>query len=480
MSKLIIADRFDTYEHTPKKAVKSIRAKYDAAQTNTDNSNHWNLADSLSPDAGLTPQIRSVLRKRSRYEIANNTYAAGMVRTLANDTIGTGPGLQCFSGDKEADKEIEMRFDEWCRNRGIYQKLHLMRMAKAGDGEAIGVMFFNLASLYPVKLDLRLYESEQLAAMPGNTSNLSDGIVFDDFGNPVGYNFFKNHPGSGSSDKTMETIAASEVIHVFHQIRPGQTRGLPEITAALPLYAQLRRFTLAVLAAAETAADLAAIIRSTSGAQDPEEIEALETIDIVQRQLLTLPKGWDISQLKAEQPATTYDMFKQNIIREIARCLNMPYNVAAGDSSNYNYSSGRLDHKTYFKTIRVERAHWEIVVLDKLLNKWWSEARLVKGYLQTRLRSQEIFPAHSWGWDGDESIDPVKEANHDDIRLGSHTTTLQEIYSKKNQDWEEQLRQRAKEITLMDELGLIRDLKRESFGDMNKTQQAEVVPDAQQ
>ena len=37
--------------------------------------------------------------------------------------------------------------------------------------------------------------------------------------------------------------------------RPGQARGIPDITPALPLFAQLRRFTLAVLAAAETAAD---------------------------------------------------------------------------------------------------------------------------------------------------------------------------------------------------------------------------------
>jgi lambda family phage portal protein len=480
MSKLLIVEQFDVREHRPEPRKNAVRAKYDAAQTNTDNQNHWSLSDKLSADAGLSPTVRAVLRNRARYEIANNTYAAGMVRTLANDTIGTGPGLQCHSEDAAGNREIEYKFDEWCRTIKGYHKLHMMRMAKAGDGEGLGVFHYNLASRYPVKLDLKLYECDQLAAPAGSTSNLSDGIIFDDFGNPTGYSLLKNHPGSGLSGGGSEIIPADDVIFLAHLIRPGQTRGLPEITPALPLYAQLRRFTLAVLAAAETAADLAGVIQSAAGATDPDDIEALDTIDIVKRQLLTMPKGWNISQLKAEQPATTYEMFKRNIISEIARCLNMPYNVAAGDSSNYNYSSGRLDHKTYYKTIRVDRAAIETTACDRMLERWWREARLIKGYLTTSLRSEEFPPLHSWGWDGDESIDPVKEANHDDIRLMNHTTTLQEIYGKQNKDWEEQIRQRAKEVALMDELKLIRDLKPESFGDMNKAQPAGDQADAQQ
>jgi len=52
----------------------------------------------------------------------------------------------------------------------------------------------------------------------------------------------------------------------------------------------------------------------------------------------------------------------------------MPFNVAAGNSSGYNYASGRLDHQTYFKSIRVEQAHLEAVVLDRILAAWLDEA----------------------------------------------------------------------------------------------------------
>jgi capsid protein len=51
-------------------------------------------------------------------------------------------------------------------------------------------------------------------------------------------------------------------------------------------------------------------------------------------------------------------------------------------------------------------------------------------------------------------VDPAKEANAQATRLASHTTTLADEYARRGQDWETQLRQRAKEIALMQELGL--------------------------
>ena len=64
-----------------------IRARYDAAQTTDENSNHWVHADSLSARAANTHAIRATLRKRARYEAANNSYLKGMVKTYANEVI---------------------------------------------------------------------------------------------------------------------------------------------------------------------------------------------------------------------------------------------------------------------------------------------------------------------------------------------------------------------------------------------------------
>lgn len=61
---------------------------------------------------------------------------------------------------------------------------------------------------------------------------------------------------------------------------------------------------------------------------------------------------------------------------------------------------------------------------------------------------------HQWFWDGQEHVDPQKEADAQATRLANNTTTLADEYARRGQDWETQLRQRANELALMRELGL--------------------------
>ena len=58
----------------------------------------------------------------------------------------------------------------------------------------------------------------------------------------------------------------------------------------------------------------------------------MDLVELERRMATVLPGGWKLGQIQAEQPATTYGEFKQEILNEIARCLNMPFNVAAGNS----------------------------------------------------------------------------------------------------------------------------------------------------
>jgi len=253
------------------------------------------------------------------------------------------------------------------------------------------------------------------------------------------------------------TIPASDMIHVFRQERPGQHRGVPEITPALPLFAQLRRYTLAVLSAAETAADLAGILYTdTPPGGETEDIEPLDTIELERGMLMTMPGGWKMGQVQAQQPSTTYAEFKKEILNEIARCLNMPFNVAACNSSGYNYASGRLDHQTYYKSIRVDQAFMASKVLDRILAAWLWEYGLEAGLINHIPMSglTRILPPHQWFWDGMEHVDPAKEAKAQETRLKNHTTTLAHEYARQGKDWETELRQRAREAALMRELGL--------------------------
>jgi len=146
-----------------------------------------------------------------------------------------------------------------------------------------------------------------------------------------------------------------------------------------------------------------------------------------------------------------------------------PINIASGNSSGYNYASGRLDHQTYFKSIRVEQSHIEAIVLDRILAAWLDEAVLIEGFLPRALRTLDADFSHQWFWDGREHVDSAKEANAQATRLTSHTTTLANEYAKQGRDWEAELHQRAKEVLLMEELGLTTS----EAGPTNDTKQEE-------
>ena len=283
--------------------------------------------------------------------------------------------------------------------------------------------------------------------------------MFDGSGNPVEYHVLRRHPGDQRGiigSLAYDRIPAEDVIHYFRLDRPGQHRGIPDLTPALPLFAQLRRYTLAVIAAAETAADFAAVLYSDAppDADDNTQPEPMDMIELEQRMATVLPNGWKLGQIQAEQPSTTYADFKRELLNEIARCLNMPFNVAAANSSAYNYASGRLDHQTYFKSLRVEQDQIEDVVLDRALLAWLDEAVRIENYLPQSLRMVGADFPHQWFWDGQEHVDPAKEATAQATRLQSNTTTLAAEYAKAGLDWESELRQRAREVALQRELGL--------------------------
>jgi hypothetical protein len=102
----------------------------------------------------------------------------------------------------------------------------------------------------------------------------------------------------------------------------------------------LRRYTLAVIAAAETAADFAAVLFTDAPANG--EAQALEPMDVVElekRMATVLSDGGRPGQIEAQQPTTSYAEFKREILNEIARCLNLPYNIAACTKVNWQFTT---------------------------------------------------------------------------------------------------------------------------------------------
>lgn len=452
---------------------KILRGSYDAAQTVTDNELHWSRSDNLDPNAANSLAVRKKLRSRSRYEvIENNPYLKGTVLSVVGDFVGRGPKLQIT--DKRLSparrQYIEGIYEAWFKAIKFRQKLWEMMIAKIVDGETFGFAYNNVNIRGPIKLDYQIVEADRVSssdANPYTTTKINeiDGVRFDQFNNPSAYHLLKSHPGSTFAFLTLQGdwVPADLVIHWFRKDR-GWLRGVPELTPSLPLCAFLRRYTLAVVAAAETAAEYSSVLETegpnnptlnTGGADgDKGEIdnEPFDMIPHARNMMLTLPSGHHLEQLKSENPSAMFDSFVDMLLREIIRPLLTPFNIAAGTSAGSNMASAIVDAHLYRGGINQKRIHSEEEVVDPVAEKYWQLGTLTPQFFNRIIKDDDgrfldqypsmltEMPKHYWRWDrvGLEHTDPVKVAKARQIEQASGNLTDRQVQEQfYNRDYEE-------------------------------------------
>lgn len=444
-----------------------VRARYEAAQTTDENVKHWSGADDLSAAAANSSSVRHTLRRRARYERDNGCHCSGLIETAANEVIGTGPRPQLQTSNEEANRVIERRFGEWMRAVGLAEKLRMAERYQYHDGELFGILINNPATDCEVKLDIQTAEGDQITTPfpkygPDADPKAVDGIRFDGIGNPKEYDLLEFHPGGEGEfgqfqwNLTPRPLAAANVIHWYVMTRSGQKRGVPLIIQALGLLAQLRRYGMAVLQAAELSACLTAVLETDyppGSTEIADDLEGFEVTDIKRGMFQMLPAGVRLNAFRSEQPVTGYGEYCIQVLKEICRCIPIPFAIAMGDSSDSNYAGGRLDVQGWVRQVTIKRSRYE-QSLNRIFKAWLDEASKIEGYIPI----EDLGPPNrwrlTWFWDGFGHVDPQKEASATDMALRNLTTTLERFYASQGLDWREQISQIKIELEACKEAGV--------------------------
>jgi len=458
-----------------------LNAKYDAAQTVTANENHWSQSDNLDPHSANSLSVRQKLRARSRYEtIENNPYLKGVLLTITGDTVKTGPTLKITDKrlSKEQRRHIERRWAGWFKAIKGRRKLWRTKLAKTVDGEGFQFAYQDPSLKDRVKLNFFCVEADRVSSenvmsymKPSETMNEIDGVRFNAYDVPLQYYLLNIHPGNAGNlfqffAKQIggNWVDAKYVLHWFRQDR-GWLRGIPETTPSLPLCAIMRRYTLAVVRAAEIAADFSAVIESegppnmnawTDGNGNPLVDDPFDVFPVEYGMITSLPWGTKLNQMDAKQPTGMYDNFIDSLLREILRPLLVPFNVGAGSSKDSNMASAVVDEEVYENGIKEDRVTGEEDVLDPMTNLWWDEAKLIPGYLDEEISAErnvltqnptlrEEMPEHCFRWPkvGLGHTDPLKVARAliEQRKDGILTDRdIQETYFNRDvDDWREEV-----------------------------------------
>ena len=438
-----------------------IRARFDNARNTPDTASLFRNVDSLAMTAALRPSVRRIVRDRARYVVFNCPYAWGMLDTYATDVVGPWVTVSFPRGgvSENLRDEIADAFDAWAMKTDFWEKLKTLVRAKTTDGEAFAKFFTDPTitdDANPVTLNLATIECDRVESWTDQITreNETDGIRFDSYGHAVEYRILRYHPGDYRCIRNIkyragEWVKASNVIHYFETLRPEQVRGISDFVSALEIPADQKSYRSSVTQTAINAANISGVLSTD---QVPEcfdddeaslgkcamEVKPNTAFQMQRGAFVSLPEGWQLTQLQAQQPTSLYNDFVRALIAEMARCLSMPVNIAMCDSSRHNFASARLDHSAYFNKIRAVRASLVSKVLDRVFYKWLEEyaaVRHIDAQTQTALRRTE------WLFTDYGGYDVMKDASADNTRLGNATTSYATLYAKDGKDWKREVRQ---------------------------------------
>lgn len=407
----------------------------------------------------------SELRNRARAMYNNNPYAKKAINTIALNVVGRGIRPAPITEDMKEGKAVKKLWREWSRAKNcdfngrkhIYAlQLQAMRtMALSGEclivrrRDASGMLPFKLQVLEGDQLDANK-NSIELDALKG-TSNKDgytvQGVEFDGEGRRVAYWIYNSPPSNTYSRAIQSTrIPAEDVIHLYEEVRPGQVRGVPFLTAAMLRLKDFDDYEDAQLMRQKVAASFSVFVTqspSPTGLANTED-DYLEKIEpgIIER----LAPGESVS-FASPPAADGYDEYTRRVLQGIAAGVGISYESATGDLSGVNFSSGRMGWLEAWKQAEDWQHNLFIPTFCEKVWEWFMEGAEQTGQLPKVVEAE-------WTPQGRYMIDPAKEIKGITAGISSGLSSWSEAVRKMGQDPETLLEQMREDQERLSENGL--------------------------
>lgn len=466
----------------PEKRGAVARRNYHAASTSRLFADF--MSSSGSADAELKPNL-VLMRNRSRELARNDVYTRRYLNLMKTNVIGdNGMTLQVkarnLNGalDGIGNDIIEQAWFEFgrkgsCTADGRMSWVDLQKYcveAVKRDGEAFFQIIRNRnfkhgIAFKPIEADLI---DEQKNERLRNGSQIRMGVEIDEFERPIAYWVRQKHPGDYDFNTLGLTnsvrVPADRIIHVYKQLRAGQTRGEPAMAPAISQIKMLNAHREAELVASRMAASKMGFFTSDTGEDAPADDydNSVPIIDAEPGTFHQLPAGVDFKPFDPTHPATAFSDFQKGILRGLASGLGVSYASLSNDLEGTSYSSIRQgaleerdaykDEQQFFRDHFVFPAYaaWLRHVMDfGLINI--PSTRFDKFY------NASTFRARGWQW-----VDPLKEINASVMAMHNGIMSMQDVSGQYGRDIEETFSQWQRDKEVAANYGL--ELAFEPFG----------------
>ncbi len=464
-----------------KKEQPKFRRSYNGADTSR------LLADWITMQTSADSEIKgslSKLRSRSRQLARDNDYMKGFIREVKNNVIGTGISFQAQVKMQRGGKlnatindQIEAAWKKWTRKEfcDVSGKMSFQDIERLAMGEVVEAGEFYLRMIYrsfggsKIPFSLELIEAEYLdhdlnKHADAQSNEIKMGVEMDQWGRPVAYHFKSNNSFDGSYVNGLNRsgtlrVPASEIIPLFICERAKQTRGVPWIAATITRLRHMTGYEEAEIVAARASASLMGFIESPEGQLIGDgTYDGDRVTDFEPGVFKYLSPGERVNVPDLKRPGGQFDPFIRLMIRGMAAGTGVSYESLSKDYSQSNYSSSRLSLLSDRDNWRALQG-WMVRNFHQIVFEKWLDMAVLSGELS--LAGYELQPEkyqavkwmpRGWAW-----VDPQKEVTAYKEAVKGGLTTLTEVVAQSGGDIEELLSQRAREIEMADDLGLVFD-----------------------
>ena len=425
---------------------------------------------------------QDALRAKSRDLVRRNAWAAAGIEAYVANAIGTGIKPQSMVQDQTTREAIHRLWWDWCGQADaagltdFYGLQALATRAMLEGGEAlVRLRYRRTADGLPVALQIQVLEAEHLPTTlnrdltSGNV--IRAGIEFDRLGRRVAYHLYRSHPNDGmlspmSSQGGMDTVRvdASEVMHLFRPLRPGQIRGEPWLTRALVKLNELDQYDDAELVRKKTAAMFAGFITRLAPednlmGESAANANGVALAGMEPGTLQILEPGEDIKFSAPADVGSSYAEFMRQQFRAVAAAMGITYEMLTGDLTQVNYSSIRAGLLEFRR--RCEALQHGVIVHQLCRPIWraWMDQAVLEGAIDLPgyRKDRRTYQAAKWIPQGWSWVDPQKEFNAMKLAIRAGLMSRSEAISGNGYDAEDVDREIAGDNARADALGLVFD-----------------------
>lgn len=420
-----------------------------------------------SADTELSTGLQKV-RAKARSLGRNSSAMKRFIHLMQVNVVGPGGfHYQCRvrkqdgTLDVSLNKRVEDAWYMFCQSplaSGKHKMRDLDRLAVASvcrDGEFFAEYIYDPTfkkypdgvAIHPLEADMLDHTLNTISTSTGNRIKL--GVEMDDLDKPVAYWFLTSHPGDfgwtiNNAKNRHRRVPAERIIHVYDELRVGQSRGEPPTSSVVNTIKMLDGYREAEVTGRRVMAAQGGFIETDPGS--PSNIDALsdgtESDDEDSDLVMSLEPGTYRSlkpgqHFKVANPGgsvTDFADFDTQLKKDISMGVNISSMSLGMEVGGVSYSGGRtvtIEDRDTYKSSQV----FFIDNLKEPLFREWLRMHMLRSDAQippskmAAVIFNSTFRGRGWDW-----VDPAKDIKANSEALRTRQTSLSRIAADRGMD----------------------------------------------